>query len=430
MTLAAATHPTTAPQDERWSRLDRRLVRPILWLTIASGCLVTFEPSPYELMFLLLCWAVLVRGLTIPRFIAPVVLLLPVMFTIGGISAVVQVVYEFDAVRYVAISMYLTVTTVIFAALVCEDPVGRLKIIRSAYIVAAVIAATAAIIGYFSLFPGANELFTLYNRARGTFKDPNVYGPFLIFPALLLIQDLLTRRGGRFILSALPLGVIVIGVLLSFSRAAWAHFLISTLLMVAMMFVLTPDARLRLRMGIGAAVGSMVFAGLIVGILAVPEVADVFKVRADLSQSYDVGETGRFATQQRAIWEIIDRPLGLGPLQFSKHYGQDPHNVFINAFSSYGWIGGFSYITFVVLTWIVGLRYALVRTPWRLYHFAALATFMPLSLEGFIVDTDHWRHFFLIGGILWGMSAAAANLQRTRSAIPTGADAPYLRAAM
>lgn len=431
MTAAATNQPTaTTWQAERWSSLDRRLVRPILWLTIVSGCLVTVEPSPYEFMFLVLCWAALVRGLTIPRFIAPVMILLPVLFTIGGITAVLQVVYEFDAVRYVAISMYLTVTTVVFATLVCEDPVGRLKIVRSAYILAAVIAAAAAIIGYFNLVPGSNELFTLYNRARGTFKDPNVYGPFLIFPALLLIQDLLTRRGVRFVVSAMPLGVIVIGILLSFSRAAWAHFLISTFLMMAMMFVLTNDTRLKLRMGIGAAVGGMAFAGLIVGILAVPEVADVFKERADLTQSYDVGETGRFATQQRAIWEIIDRPLGLGPLQFSKQYGQDPHNVYINSFSSYGWIGGFSYITFVVLTWIIGIRYALARTPWQTFHFAALATFLPLSLEGFIVDTDHWRHFFLIAGLLWGMSAAAASRRPQAADVRATASAPYLRAAM
>jgi hypothetical protein len=33
-------------------------------------------------------------------------------------------------------------------------------------------------------------------------------------------------------------------------------------------------------------------------------------------------------------------------------------------------------------------------------------------MEGFIVDTDHWRHFFLILGLVWGLTAASINLRR------------------
>jgi hypothetical protein len=53
-----------------------------------------------------------------------------------------------------------------------------------------VIAALFGIAGYFNLFPGA-EYFTRFDRARGTFQDPNVFGPFLVLPTLLLIQRLL-----------------------------------------------------------------------------------------------------------------------------------------------------------------------------------------------------------------------------------------------
>ncbi len=47
-------------------------------------------------------------------------------------------------------------------------------------ILAALIAAVCGIAGYFRLFPRAFDLFTLYGRAKGTFNDPNVFGPFLI----------------------------------------------------------------------------------------------------------------------------------------------------------------------------------------------------------------------------------------------------------
>ncbi len=425
---AGHTAPVGQAREDHWHRLDRRLVRPLLWATIAASFLVLYEPSPYELMFLILCWAVLVRGVGFPRLLAPVFLFLTVMFSLGGITSVIQVAHDTAALRYVAISIYLTITTVMFATLVSEDPVDRMNLIRSAYVAAAVCAALAGIVGYFDI-GGTRDLFTLYNRARGTFKDPNVYGPFLIFPALLLVQDLLTRHGKRLLFSALPLAVILTGLLLSFSRAAWGHFIVSTMIMAGLMFLYAPDPRFRIRLGIGVVGGAVLFAGLLVAVLAVPQVGKVFKERADLHQSYDVGETGRFATQARSFPDVIVRPLGLGPFEYSKHYKQDPHNVYLNAFSSYGWIGALGYITFVVLTWFVGIRFAFVRTPWQTYHFAALATFLPLSLEGFIIDTDHWRHFFLMAGLLWGMSAATLRCRQPAVAASQGGPG-YLRAAM
>jgi hypothetical protein len=33
-------------------------------------------------------------------------------------------------------------------------------------------------------------------------------------------------------------------------------------------------------------------------------------------------------------------------------------------------------------------------------------------LEGFVIDTDHWRHFFLLLGMIWGLAAATFNYGR------------------
>jgi len=32
--------------------------------------------------------------------------------------------------------------------------------------------------------------------------------------------------------------------------------------------------------------------------------------------------------------------------------------------------------------------------------------------ESAIIDSDHWRHFFLLIGLVWGLSTAIANEQR------------------
>ena len=53
-------------------------------------------------------------------------------------------------------------------------------------LIAGVIASLAARRGLFPSHSAAlSELFLLYDRARGTFKDPNVLGAFLVLPALV-----------------------------------------------------------------------------------------------------------------------------------------------------------------------------------------------------------------------------------------------------
>jgi len=91
------------------------------------------------------------------------------------------------------------------------------------------------------------------------------------------------------------------------------------------------------------------------------------------------------------------------------------HNVYLQAFIVYGWIGGLTYIVLLLSTLWIGIRTALVRTPWQPYLITAFATFVGEVLEGFIIDTDHWRHFFLLLGMVWGL--AAATLNQTRQAV-------------
>ena len=59
------------------------------------------------------------------------------------------------------------------------------------------IAATLGVAGYFNLVPGGHDLLTLYGRARGTFKDPNVLGAFLILPALFALQSVVSDKFGK-----------------------------------------------------------------------------------------------------------------------------------------------------------------------------------------------------------------------------------------
>jgi hypothetical protein len=52
---------------------------------------------------------------------------------------------------------------------------------------------------------------------------------------------------------------------------------------------------------------------------------------------------------------------------------------------------------------------ATVTQPLFLIVFAALAGNI---IEGYLIDTDHWRHFYLLMGVVWGLMASDARVVR------------------
>jgi len=284
--------------------------------------------------------------------------------------------------------------------------------VRRAYIVAALIATAAGYIGFFHLLPHS-EIFLDNDRVSATFKDPNVYAPFLIFPLLTVMIGLM-MRGVR--LSSVVIAVLLLGgLLLSFSRGAWGHFAISATVVVLLLYVTTPDPRMRSRVMLFTVGAVVAMTLLFVALMSIPSVHDLFLERAKAIQPYDVGPGGRFWEQKLALSIILDHPNGMGPFEFSRVYGTQQHDVYMQGFLVYGWLGGIAYLTFVAVTLAIGLRAALLPTPWQNYLIAAYAAFLGEAFEGLIVDTDHWRHFFLLLGMVWGLTAATINYHRRQT---------------
>ena len=225
--------------------LDFALTRFFLGFTVFMGGFVFVEPSPYELSFLLLFLTALIAGLRLAPLLAIQILCL-VAFNTGGLIALSLLGVDTETATYTAVSFYLALTAIVFAALVSEDAEDTTRIVSRAWLMSALVVALAGIAGYFHLFPGA-DIFTLYGRAKGTFEDPNVYGPFLILPAMLLVQDILSPGPRGAFKAATVLMVIVTGLLLSFSRAAWAHLAISVSVLVYLTFVTSPTSLARMR---------------------------------------------------------------------------------------------------------------------------------------------------------------------------------------
>jgi hypothetical protein len=293
-----------------------------------------------------------------------------------------------------------------------EDTARRFAIIRSAYIGAAVIAAILGMLGYFKAFPGS-DIFLMNDRAVSTFKDPNITGPFYIPPLLYLITIFVTDRVRPHHLVASL--IIAIGLLLAFSRAAWGQFVFATLLTLTLLFITRADWRARQRLVVMTLLAvAAVFAMLMV-LFSIESVRDMILQRATLFQSYDTGTEGsRFNIQQRSIEMALEHPNGMGPWVFARYFGLVSHNSYLGVFLNHGWIGGISYIALTVLTLAVGFRSVFVPTPWRDAMIATYAAYVGLALESFIVDTDHWREYYLLVGMVCGMLAATVNYARVQ----------------
>jgi hypothetical protein len=408
--MSAVAPLARAVPTERPTTLQIRvstLRRAALWMLTACSCIAFIEPSPYEFMFLVVVVVFARGGLQFDRAMIPMIVTLA-LFNAGGLLALVPWVQERESVTFVAISVYMAVTAVFFAALVAKNPRDRIQTLRSGYVFAGVIAALLGVLGYFNV-AGLGDHFTVYGnlRASGPFKDPNVFGPFLVPPIIWLVQDILLKRGAGFLRSLAPLLIMMLGLLLSFSRGAWGDAVASTAMLIALTFLTTSSAALRQRTVVIAVLGALGVVVLLAVVVSIPAIRDVFFARASLNQDYDLGELGRFGAQARSIPMLLERPFGFGPLRYDAIFPTAPHEVYINAFSSYGWLGGLSFVAFTGVTLYVGFRLAFQHSPFRTEALAIWSCLLPQMIQGFQIDSDHWRHLYLMFGCIYGLTAAA-----------------------
>ena len=133
----------------------------------------------------------------------------------------------------------------------------------------------------------------------------------------------------------------------------------------------------------------------------------MFAERSQL-QSYDINadNRSRLNLEEDSFREMFNHPLGMGPWGFAHATNWVSHEVYIGTFLNHGWIGGFAFLTLIALTLSVGFRSIWIRTPWQPFMIATYVSFIAMMFEGVWGDIDHWRHFYLILGLVWGLAAA------------------------
>lgn len=270
------TAPIAAAGPRAKAPFRERLLLFVLFAAVASSCVAFIEPSPHDALMGLLAIVALGAGVRLNRtLLIPFALL--IAWNFFGLLTLLNVPDDKETVQFAATSVYLAIAAMIFAVIVADKTMPRMKTLEIAYVLAAIISALAGAIGYFHLFPGAG-MFTLYDRAMGMFKDPNVYGPFLILPLLILLQRMISHRVR--LMGVLSAGIILFGLLLSFSRGAWFNFAVGLAVVIALDFLSAPTVKARMRIvGLGIA-GVVAMLVLIVVLLSTTSLGNMFAQRA------------------------------------------------------------------------------------------------------------------------------------------------------
>jgi O-antigen ligase len=377
------------------SRYDAAVALGVLLLAV-----VRIEPAPSDLVFAVVIAVALVTGRLFLERVPLSVSVLVAGFLALNLLAATVATDGARAVAYFSITLYLGVFALWFSAYVCS--VRRTRLVLLAYLVGAALSAAVACLALVAPFPGASA-FVDGPRAQGLFKDPNVFGPFLVPAVLILMEETVAPRLLRFRLSTklLLLSLLTVGVVFSFSRAAWLNLAVGMLVLLVVLALRRGGGRRAMTM----LVVSLVAGAALFGVVAATSSATFLTERAGL-QDYDVQ---RFGTQATGREIAATHPLGIGPGQFEAVSELSAHSTYVRALAEEGVVGALLIFTLMLLTLGFAARNVVVGVDtYGIGSAALLAAWCGLLVNSSFVDTLHWRHLWLVAALIWAGTALRA----------------------
>ena len=424
--MRSQSYPRYAPiapaPDRARPAAVRSIPSPVYWLValaIGSSFYVAVEPAPTDALFgVLLIVMLMVRGIRFPIDLNPILTTGLFAFLVGSAVSLLESREFGAAVLYLAITFYLVVSWYLVVTLLANYGWQMWDLILRAFLVAAVITAVIGLISHFSTAPqdylGLSPNYG-EERTRGTFKDPNVYAPFLTVALLLVVNQVVTGRWR--LLAALPLlALFSLEILAAFSRGGYVNLAVCLLVFFALLIILGRKTQLRRFMGL-ASVALIVIVPVLVYFLQSTGL-DEFLTRRLRFQQYD---TERFAIQELALLTLGDSPFGIGPGQTTVVFPLATHNLYLRVSIENGLIALLGFFLFLAATLWVSLLGALRRGPFQDLQLSCLAILVGILVNSLVIDSLHWRHFFLFLAVPVGLAHYERWRLRPSTAAPAAA---------
>jgi hypothetical protein len=393
----------------------QKLVNATFAVFVFSGIISVIEPSPYDFMALVAIPLWFIGGFRLHASLIPI-LALYALFVIAGFIALIPYWNEQAPVLYQLQSLYLFITAAFFSIFFSERTKERAELCLKAYAFGAVVCSVFGLLSYFDVAGMYDTFVTVEGRVNGTFKDPNVYGSYMVLAAAYLMHGTILGNKKRLFLTIPSLAAVCIGVFLSFSRGSWGATLFAMLVVTIAAYVTSDNPRTRRRIVWMSAAALAIGIIAILAVMADDDARKFFLMRATLTQEYDEGITGRFGNQLRSLPMLPNLPFGFGPVRFRLTFDLDPHNSYIGAFANEGWLGGLVWIMMIASTTFVGFRLMVRLSPYRRLAQIFFPALFAIMLQGFQIDIDHWRQVFIMLGAVWGLEAARQRWSSTQAA--------------
>jgi len=381
---------------------------------VASFLLLAFvrvEPAPVDLMLALLL------GLSVALGTARSRMPVGILFALSGYVAVsilsmVSAVDVSTALRFNGITIFLLLVAVwLTGALSTDAPTTRRAM--KAYVIGAAVTSLAGVVALHLPVPGSGLLLFDDYRAQGLFKDPNVFAPFLVPAACLVLEEIARPRllqWRRRVLVATAL-VLVAGIVFAFSRAAWLNFLLAATVLIAVYGIRRNGLRSAARSGTVLLVAALLGLAMLVGTGSL----SFFESRTTL-QRYD---ERRFETQGEAFDRTTDHVLGYGPGQSDELLGYPPHSTYARVGTEQGVPGLIAIVAIFAVTFGAAVRLAVRDADLHGIGSATLlAAWIGLMANSFFIDTLHWRHLWIVAALIWCAAAVRHSRQAPVPAAP------------
>lgn len=365
-----------------------------LFLTMLVSSFVSFEPAPYDLLMMLF----IALGLLFSFYkmtketVFPTIVIC--LFLLSNLISLFFVKEVGEALVFTGITFYLALTWIALVSFAQQVENLDFRLIMNGYLISASLAAILGALAYFQVIPFADELL-VFGRATAFFKDPNVFGPFLVMPALFAISmtEMRNVTFSQKVIYFLSFIILTMGILLSFSRAAWGNFAIS--LAIYLLILKRKWLRKRIR-----TILILFFLGapMFLYFIQTPMVEDLFENRLGY-QGYD---DNRFNTQKAVFTTGLSHPLGVGGGQSDHVVQTSPHSLYARVFTENGILGVLSLLLLLLLS----IRKA-NKSYWQkenessIFYLVIFASLIGLAFNSFFVDTLHWRHFWLLLALAW-----------------------------
>lgn len=372
-------------------------------LVIIHTCLlpiVVLEPSPADLLFILILffsfkYKAIKLNVVFKKIKEQFIILsFFAIYIFIDLLSIFNSVDLYTAIRFFIITAYLILYSLFIYIYINENHYMHLA---KAYIIGCTFSSLIGILGYFFW----HSSFLLYDgdRIQSFFKDPNVFGPFLIPAIILLIngiveQKVLTRKT---IISSILVAINTLALILSFSRSAWAMLILGI-----GVYLILNIKKFNLVKIAGFIIATLIFLSVLWFVLPY-DLKAFFLERAQ----FHVYDTNRFTVQQTGLSLTDHKIIGYGPGQFETVIGSQldgtpysAHSLYVRVLLENGIIG-FLFLAIPIAYIFIKLLISNFkkRDYSKLTSPVLTSILCIILLNGFVVDTLHWRHLWLFIGL-------------------------------